>query len=422
MKNFGENLTLIEKEGQDLPPEARYHQWIDAYFDRKLQQVETIPENERQIEEIGSYAYRMKIKEIPGIPPDPDLDTEPRWRGINRTRKEEYFFDFDDTLFDTTGYHKAIWERLGKQLGMAYEEVVNLYESSKVKNEKTGQKMYSQALFVKKLKDLFPEKTEEIDEAFNIDPSDFVNKDMGHLTKLLTAYQLSRIHILTYGNIEVQRPKVEAVLKHYGVPLDILYTQVPKADFLRQYLPAQYTYISQGENNIQNFIIIDDSVSELKELKKLSKEIPFFVPIRLRKPEAKKSKEEQNMEEPAYEVVNRFEFDLANIANSIKHFRRWGSITQEEWFSEDITKKMMEQAEYLRKEPSSRKTEIREGKDGTLIISFIIDYGYGEKSVMREVELSFDITSNEILEVIRDADGNVVDRMPYRPFYLSAVR
>ena len=296
------SLPENEVEKEIVSPQTKYYEWAEKHYQNRYDEYDkkfhiTIPETERQVEEVGDYGYRMRIKNMPDV--RPSSFTEPQYKDNNRHRTTEYFFDFDDTLFNTTEYNNAIWKNL-EILGLSKKEINAIYESSKIANEKTGREMYNQDAFIEKLVSKFPDKEEEIKNAFNVNHEDFIHKDMAQLIRVLTSSPISRIHILTFGDIDVQKQKVEAVLKKYGMPMDVLYTQVPKAEFLTSYLPEQYPYIEGEDANMQNFVVIDDSVSEIKELIKLGKKTPFLTPLRLRKPEAKKSKEEQGEENRAY--------------------------------------------------------------------------------------------------------------------------
>ena len=320
-KNMG------EQEGQEpQTPEALYYGWVENYVKNKHRSIDSIPPEQRTLEQIGNYGYHMRIKQVADIPASSAVD--PAFKDTNRSRVDEYFFDFDDTLFDTTGYNNAIWDGL-EALGINRPIIVETYERSKVPNDITGEKMYRQELFIQNLIALLPDQAPAIQEIFSGTSYDgFVHEDMAHLLRLLTTTKTSRVHILTYGDIATQQKKVEAVLRQYGVPMDVLYAQVPKATFLSNYLPEQYPYVQEGSANCQNFIVVDDSTSELEQLMNISKRIPFLVPLRLRKPEAKKSKDEQKGER-TYEISQQHELILREVIQSLHELRNLGHMTQQ---------------------------------------------------------------------------------------------
>ncbi len=397
-------------QGEDTPA-TLYYQWVERYFEKKRAELTVIPEEERQLEEVGDYGYRTKIREVPDIR-ESSL-TNPHYRNNNRFRTTEYFFDFDDTLFDTTGYNNAIWTQL-ETLGPTREEVVALYEASKIPDERTGEKMYRQDLFLDKLKERFPEQTEGIDNAFeNVSFDDFIDEDMAHLLRLLTSSSLSRIHILTYGDVRVQRPKVEAVLRHYGTPMDVLYTQIPKADFLRRYLPEQYPYMDGKNTNVQNFVVVDDSATELEGLMQASKQLPFFVPLRLRKTTAKKSAREQEGEK-AYEVMHQYARLLYEAARSLWELRNFGRVTPQEWQRQNVAARIQE---YVEQVITGHQLKVRPGEGGTLVLSRRGRAFPGSDSIQdSEQEIGFDADSGTLYELHRDPAKGIV-RKPYHPFY-----
>lgn len=409
---------MENKREKNISPEEKYYQWSEKYFENKRGKIKTIPESERAIEPVGEYGYKMKIKDMSDIPAS--SPTEPRYKDNNRFRAVEYFVDFDDTLFNTTGYFNAVFAQL-EALNLTREEIVDLYESSKVPNEKTGEKMYRQDVFIEKLEKHSPGQTELIQKAFsNISLDDFVHEDMARLMKILTASPSSRVHILTYGDISVQQPKVEAVLKKYGIPMDVLYTQAPKSEFLSQYIPEQYPYVKDENHNSQNFIVIDDSADELRKLMETSKEIPYFTPIRLRKPEAKKSKKEQEGN-PAYEVANDYEFILYEATRILRPLRDFGEITPEEWSERNIAENIGKHIERLKMDKNTFK--LRDGKDSTLIISrHIRSFSDSDKFIDFEIEIGFDEASNKMYEVARDPEGKIINKKEYIPFYSDIIK
>jgi len=360
----------------------------------------------------------MRIKETHDIPAS--SATNPEYQNNNRFRATEYFFDFDDTLFDTTGYYNAIWEHL-ETLGLTRDQIVELYESCKIPDERTGEKMYRQDVFIDKLRDRFPEQVEAIEIAFrDVSYGDFIHEDMAHLLRLLTSSPVSRVHILTYGDVDTQRRKVEAVLERYGIPMDILYAQIPKADFLSRYLPEQYPYLLEdGSMNVQSFVVIDDSTDELEKLMTASKDIPFFAPLRLRKPEAKKSAREQKGE-PAYEVAERYELILYEVMKSLQELRRSGRATTQEWFNQNMVELIRKHVE---QEVSPRdQLEVRDGENGTLIVSRKIRAFPGNKSVLAfEREIAFDEIEGKMYEVVRDTNGQITKKKEWSPFYSDVI-
>ena len=142
-KNMG------EQEGQEpQTPEALYYGWVENYVKNKHRSIDSIPPEQRTLEQIGNYGYHMRIKQVADIPASSAVD--PAFKDTNRSRVDEYFFDFDDTLFDTTGYNNAIWDGL-EALGINRPIIVETYERSKVPNDITGEKMYHQELFIQNL-------------------------------------------------------------------------------------------------------------------------------------------------------------------------------------------------------------------------------------------------------------------------------
>ena len=396
-----------------------YQDAINQSLESELAKIITIPETERRLEEIGDYGYIMKIRPTSDIPES--SPTNPEYENYNRSRAIEYFFDFDDTVFDYTGYEEATKGKLD-QIGIPLDVINALYEEAKVADPKTGNKMLQRELYIKNLKDRFPNLSNEIVAIYrDTQPRDFLNQDIAKLLQLLTAHPNARVHILTYGEINFQRQKVEAVLAELGKPTDILYTQVPKAEFLERYLKTRYPYIESTPDNTQSFVMIDDNPEELRKLVEFSKKQPFFIPIRLRKPNAKRHNIEQTGEK-AYEVSRNHARVLLQADEIIRKARgdRYKKISAKQWQQDGFVSIIQTDIHNSATSQDSTFFDVKQTDEGTLVVTRKeMDKADNDKFIEAQSEFQFDPSSRIMYKLRRDESGVVKDRIKYRPQFLD---
>ncbi|MEK7138428.1 MAG: hypothetical protein AAB787_02880 [Patescibacteria group bacterium] len=248
----------------------------------KLKNIKVIPEEERRLEMLGDYGYRWRVRES-GVEATLDsVGSEVK----DRSRFTEYFFDFDDTLFDTKAYVDSIFLELEK-LGIPIEEAKAIYNKLKI---------YRPEDFVQSLKDAYPDTKDLIESALKVsNPYDFVKPDMSLLIKELSVKDSARVHILTRGDCDYQLEKIKSVFMALGAPIDVLITEKSKAEFLKNYLPKEYPYINDRDL-VRSFLVIDDKPEEIEQLSKLRQTIPFLSIVRLRDPSGKYSGNETSGE------------------------------------------------------------------------------------------------------------------------------
>ncbi len=385
-----------------------YQDAVEQSLEAQLAKLPQIPEKQRQLEEIGDYGYRMKLREMPNI--RASSATNPEDKNSHRTKFVEYFFDFDDTVFDYTGYNKATKEKL-EQTGIPAEIIDKSYDEAKVANQKTGAKMLHQELFIDTLKSQFPDKAESIDLAVStIQPQQFINKDMAQFLRFLTATPAARVHILTYGEIKFQRSKVEAVLPELGMPMDILYAQIPKAEFLERYLKIQYPQIEKEPDNVQSFIMVDDNPEELKKLVELGKKQPFFVPVRLRKPNAKRYGVEQTGER-AYEVLDQYTQRLLAVEGALWRARVIDKVTTEQWQKKGFVGMIQADVNKTITSPDQTSFDVKQTSQGTLLLTRKVRAHPGSEQFFEvKTEIQVDPASKIIYEISRNANGEIQDK------------
>jgi hypothetical protein len=401
--------SISPEEAEPSDPKQTYREWLDMAVDARLEAIDQIPPEKRVISALEDYGFREQIKPDRDIPPD--SATSPDRHGQNRTWKTEYFFDFDDMLFDTTGYQNASWEVLERS-GIPKDVTLKLYEESKSATKEGAAPMYHPEVHRAKLTEQYPDKAAEIDAAFSAtDPQEFVDQGMANLLRLLTSTKVSRVHILTYGELAYQRSKVEAVIARYGVPMDVLYAQVPKAEFLSRYLPERYPYVG-SESNSQSFLAVDDNPAELGKLVELGHRVPFFVPVRLRNPYAKRAHVDQQGE-PALEVSDAAARTLFNVSIGL-HRLRTEHPSIEEWKTADVRTEIQDYIDEAVSEPETVEFERTEA--GTLRVRETTRlFGDSGPLTTSEHEIKFDEESRTLLELSRASDGTVQSTREYLP-------
>ena len=145
----------------------------------------------------------------------------------------------------------------------------------------------------------------------------------------------------------------------------------------------------------------------------------YSLVLKSRKPEAKKSAREQKGE-PAYEVAERYELILYEVMKSLQELRRSGRATTQEWFNQNMVELIRKHVE---QEVSPRdQLEVRDGENGTLIVSRKIRAFPGNKSVLAfEREIAFDEIEGKMYEVVRDTNGQITKKKEWSPFYSDVI-
>jgi hypothetical protein len=403
---MSENISYKPESSIDSPLQ-KYRAGIDRSLESILAKRPMIPEKQRQLETLGDYGYRMKIREVRDIQELSPFD--PEFENYNRSRETEFFIDFDDTIFDYTGYDNAVRHKF-EQYGISSEIISKLYEEAKVADPKTGKKMFQRELFVSNLKLQFPDMADEIGNAYaDVQLKEFLNKDVAKLLHFLTSPSDARVHILTYGEINFQREKVEAVLSELGKPMDVLYAQVPKAEFLERYLKTEYPYMQTGTDNVQSFVMIDDNPEELKNLVRFGKKQAFFMPLRLRKPNAKRHHIEQSGEK-SYEISSQYAWLLLEASAALREARST-KISASQWQEKNLIGEIQANIDKSIESPDQSYFDVKQTDQGTFLLTRKIRFNPSNKQSLEiKLEIWIDDDSGIAYEITRDADGEIRDK------------
>jgi len=222
------------------------------------------PEEERKMEEIKDSEGRVlahfdKIR-------DPHT---------NYTGRENSWLimDFDDVINLTSEYMRRIGADISNRLGITEERFKELYDQAKKKNE-FGKNVFHVNELIKKLKELYPDNSQDVDDVFeNQNYEDFV--DQGVLRALLSlrdSHNFIRISILTFGDLEYQKKRLEGA----GVTElmdDVIYTEGSKKDVVAEMVKRQYPAGTYEDNQtheqvdlpMPNIITVDDSPSHIDD-------------------------------------------------------------------------------------------------------------------------------------------------------------
>jgi len=291
-----EDGGIEAKESQSERLQRDYLQAVEKDLENEfLKDHPPIPETKRIAEAITG-ADGEKIGIIEKI-------REP-WKMKATGREPSWLIlDYDDVLNFTSDRYSDLAAKIEEATGMSKEEWKELYESSK-RSEGDGKAVLRIHELRQKLLDRFPEKKESVQNLFD-DPEGgkYINPAMRRMLVLLRGQNmLSRISILTYGEIADQKKRIE----QSGIAElvdDLILTEGSKRETLealvaKQYPTKKYRDPQTGKKksaSLPDIITVDDSPEHLDDYANLSfKE--RYANIRFKHPKAKRADKPHNAE------------------------------------------------------------------------------------------------------------------------------
>jgi hypothetical protein len=253
-----------------------------------LEKNPTIPQKER----IPKFLQNAEGKEI-GV-----FEKIRETQKLTTTGREESWLivDFDDVINFTSEYNADLFKKIEEATGLSKDECEELYESSKIEKE-NGKRIFQISEFRKQLFERFPKKQDDIEQIFDAhEKGNYVNESMKRMLVLLQRKSsLARISILSYGDIEYQKRRIE----QSGITDlvdDIILTQGSKRETLESLMAQEYPaqeYINPRTKQKEpvpppNIITVDDSPEHLDDYEQL----PFkehYANVRYQHPKGKRS-------------------------------------------------------------------------------------------------------------------------------------
>ncbi len=268
----------------------KFYVWVDSVARAANERVPKIPEHDRRLEPFEDIGYLEQIRSHEG----------------DRVRTDNLFVcDFDDTVFDTTGYHEAIARRCS-EFGISREEWFQVYEQSKKAEESGSNPLYSRDEHIRTLQERYPASADDIARVFegeSLDP--YLDQEVLSALNLAAARADTQVMVLTHGALRTQSKKLGQVPALAECASLIAYTQVPKKEFLERYFaselaPERPKPISGGrymEKRVTqpHVFMLDDSPTEVSGFTSLGPDM-YFQAMRLRLPRAKRFSKEQRGE------------------------------------------------------------------------------------------------------------------------------
>lgn len=300
----------------EASPEARdeFFSLINHLAEIRNEQAPIIPEKDRKLVPFEGVGYIEQIR---------PSETE-------RMLTDNLFVsDFDDTIFDTTGYHESIAQQC-LSFGISREEWFKIYEESKKQEEGEPTPLYHHEEHIRRLTELHPEAADLIQKAFDNEPLEpHLDKEVLKAINLAAARQDTKVMILTHGALRTQGRKLSKIPELSKYASLIAYTQVPKKEFLEKYLSSNlgprrqhnienagwYTYYPNNEVkkvDKPHVFLLDDNPSEVGDFTTLGKDV-YFQALRLRLPRAKRFNAEQKGEK----VVESTDISTDDTSNAI---------------------------------------------------------------------------------------------------------
>lgn len=250
----------------------------------KNNEAPKIPEQERAPNQFNGIGFIDQIRPVKRMKPD-----------------KLFVCDFDDTIFDTTGFHEGIAKRC-ESLGVSHDEWFEVYERSKDVQENQEKHLYSRAKHIAELQKRHPEVADEIKQTFEDEPlGQYVDAEVVKALNVVAARSDSTVMILTHGELATQKFKLDKVPELTTFASSIAYTQVPKREFLEAYLSSDERPVSSkkplkddpSRRRIQpKVFLLDDNPSEVENFTEVGRDIHFQA-MRLRLPRAKRAGKEQ---------------------------------------------------------------------------------------------------------------------------------
>jgi hypothetical protein len=288
-EQFGQPIGSAEHEPT---PEAkeRFYVWVDSVAKAVNERAPKVPEHDRKLEPFEGIGYLEQIRPQKG----------------DKAQTDNLFVcDFDDTVFDTTGYHEAIARRCS-EFGISHEEWFQVYDQSKKAEEHETNPLYSRDEHIRALQANHPATADDIAQVFESEPLEpYLDQEVLAALNLAAAREDTQVMILTHGALRTQSKKLGQVPALAESATLIAYTQVPKKEFLEKYFaselaPERPQPISGGrymEKRITrpHVFMLDDSPTEVSGFTSLGPDM-YFQAMRLRLPRAKRFSKEQHGE------------------------------------------------------------------------------------------------------------------------------
>ena len=298
-----------EKEINLEPTEEakeEFYSWVQKAAEKRNKEAEKIPEEKRQLVPFENIGFIEQIR--------------PQ-EGEKMYTDNLFVCDFDDTIFDTTGYHEAIAKKCS-ELGVSREEWFKVYEESKIQGENEPGPLYQHEEHIRRLQALYPEFSDGIEQAFKGEPlNSHLDKEILEVLNLVAARSDSRVMILTHGALKTQGEKLGKAPELARYASLIAYTQVPKKEFLEHFLDThkverdhRFHGGAYGHHKVgvPHLFLLDDSPTELSNFTSLGNE-NYFQALRLRLPRAKRFNKEQTGEK----VLETTELEARNYGTAI---------------------------------------------------------------------------------------------------------
>lgn len=280
----------IEKEKQ-LTVREQYFKGVEQMFKDELNnRSPKIPGKDRVVEDVKDAEGQIVAR----------YDKVRDFKHENRTETLWVVVDFDDVINNTTTFKYALRDHLRETLNISDEEFEQLYSESKVENQQ-GKKVLHYEIFAEKLDEKVPGAKKEMTKFFgSTDYNRYVNQAVKRALQGINREPDTRLSILTFGNIDYQRYRIQATDLDDIVD-DIIYTEGSKKDALQALTEKLYSSKKEGSFAARPKIItIDDSPTHIEEYDGLSQE-RNYINIQFSHPQAKHHGKEANAE---YVVVD----------------------------------------------------------------------------------------------------------------------
>ena len=174
--------------------------------------------------------------------------------------------DFDDVINHTTEFNLDLRAQLVNISGLTEEEIASCYNKSKMENEE-GKMVHDHEVYIDQIvEQADADKEEDIREfVHSFDYGAYVDAAVRRSVMAIRAqtqkWQRVRISILTFGNIDYQKMRVDMTDMDELVD-DIIYTEGSKRDVVDTLIDTEY--VDEGKG-IPFIITFDDSATHLED-------------------------------------------------------------------------------------------------------------------------------------------------------------
>lgn len=280
---------MVEKgfklEGNLSETPENYQEMEDFLKEDLQKRLPKIEQSERAIEEIKDLDDKV-------------LARYERVRNYKPSGKENDLWlvvDFDDVVFHTTTFNNNIYDKLAEEFDIGKEEFDQIYEGSKEEND-FGKNLLVYDTFKEKLEKKYPDAGKVVDDMLNnFNPQRYIDHGIKRALQALKRHSNVRISILTFGDFDYQKMKVD------GTDMDdivdeIIYTERSKGDTLESFKNKFYDDSGKGENTRPIIITVDDNKSHVDEYQDISSSYDRLVNVRYNNPQAKRYKDGKTYE------------------------------------------------------------------------------------------------------------------------------